>query len=533
MKTHRTNRIRKYFRPSVTSLEARSLLSGMSPTPAAGPAAAGGTDVLTYHNDTSRTGANLNETTLTPQNVNASSFGKLFSYKVDGQVYAQPLEVSQVRMSDGKVHNVLIVATENDSVYALDANDPTAGPRHDGVLWQNSFIDPAKGITPVPAQDVENNGVGPTYGITATPVIDRATETIYVVEPGEGATDRRGRAALRAAIPRPEPRQRQGEGRRPGHDRRHHAPPRRQLHQRHRALRPRHRRRVGRRGGQVQRAAAAPPDGLGARHERAGASRRRRLHGLCLGWRYRPVPRLAHRLRREDPEDRHHLQLHPEWRLRGDLAVRSGPLGRVQRRPDPRDRQRYVRRLHHDDPTRPGRAGRGRLRPRFQRDPPERGRQLRRLHTEHRRQLDGPVLQRRHPHRPAARARRQPAAAPGPASTSRQGPRTPTDRTPSRRPSRISGTTLSETITDQTTGASFSRDYHERGPPHQRRRRHRLRRLRRRHRRPEGDPGDHELDLLQRRPDPHRPLRRLRQQRRPDGHRGRDLQRRRGRPDHR
>ena len=148
-------------------------------TPAA--PAAGGTDVLTYHNDTSRTGANLNETTLTPQNVNASSFGRLFRYTVDGQVYAQPLEVSQVTMGDGTVHNVLIVATENDSVYALDANDPTAGPRHNGVLWQTSFIDPANGITTVPAQDVENNGVGPTYGITATPVIDRATGTIYVV----------------------------------------------------------------------------------------------------------------------------------------------------------------------------------------------------------------------------------------------------------------------------------------------------------------------------------------------------------------
>src|SRR4051794_6640278 len=181
MKTHRTNRIRKCFRPSVTSLEARSLLSGMSPTAAAGQPAAGGTDVLTYHNDTSRTGANLNETTLTPQNVNASSFGKLFSDKVDGDVYAQPLEVSQVRMSDGQVHNVLIVATENDSVYALDANDPTAGPRHDGVLWQDSFINPAKGITPVPSQDVETTDIRPVLGITGTPVIDRSTNTLYVV----------------------------------------------------------------------------------------------------------------------------------------------------------------------------------------------------------------------------------------------------------------------------------------------------------------------------------------------------------------
>ena len=137
-------------------------------------------NVTTYHNDVGSTGVNASETVLTRTNVNASSFGKLFHYDVDGQVYAQPLVVSHLRI-DGQVHNVLFVATENDSVYALDANNPTAGPRHDGFLWQTSFIDPANGITPVPAQDVENNGVGPMYGITATPVIDRATQTIYVV----------------------------------------------------------------------------------------------------------------------------------------------------------------------------------------------------------------------------------------------------------------------------------------------------------------------------------------------------------------
>src|SRR5207237_5101257 len=123
----------------------------------------------------------LKETALTPQNVNASSFGKLFSYKVDGQVYAQPLEVSQLSMSDSQVHNVLYVATQNDSVYALDANDPTAGPRHNGVLWQDSFIDPAHGITPVPVQDVEVADITPVIGITGTPVIDRARQALYVV----------------------------------------------------------------------------------------------------------------------------------------------------------------------------------------------------------------------------------------------------------------------------------------------------------------------------------------------------------------
>ena len=122
MKTHRKNRISKWLRPAVTSLEARSLLSTLPPTTSA--ASPPGTDVLTYHNDTSRTGANLNETTLTPQNVNASSFGKLFSYKVDGQVYAQPLEVSQVRMGDGKVHNVMFVATANIA-------DPIPAPLRD------------------------------------------------------------------------------------------------------------------------------------------------------------------------------------------------------------------------------------------------------------------------------------------------------------------------------------------------------------------------------------------------------------------
>src|SRR2546421_10775438 len=180
MKVHRTNRVRKYFRPRGESLEGRWLPSGVSPMRDTGSSAAL-VDVLTYHNDDSRTGANLNETTLTPQNVNASSFGKLFDYKLDGYVYAQPLEVSGLRMSDGKVHNVLFVATQNDSVYALDANSPTAGPRHDGVLWQDIFIDPKNGVTPVLSQDVESTDIRPVLGITGTPVIGRASNTLFVV----------------------------------------------------------------------------------------------------------------------------------------------------------------------------------------------------------------------------------------------------------------------------------------------------------------------------------------------------------------
>src|SRR5258705_13496335 len=120
VKRHRANRTKNRFHLGVERLDDRSLPSGGSPISAVAPPA--GVDVLTYHNDNSRTGANLNETTLTPQNVNASSFGRLFRYTVDGYVYAQPLEVSSLRMADGKVHNVLFVATENDSGYALDAN---------------------------------------------------------------------------------------------------------------------------------------------------------------------------------------------------------------------------------------------------------------------------------------------------------------------------------------------------------------------------------------------------------------------------
>ncbi len=84
-------------------------------------------------------------------------------------------------MADGKVHSVIFVATENDSVYALDATNPTAGPKHDGVLWHDSFINPAKGITPVSSNDVDVTDIKPNIGITGTPVIDPATNALYLV----------------------------------------------------------------------------------------------------------------------------------------------------------------------------------------------------------------------------------------------------------------------------------------------------------------------------------------------------------------
>src|SRR5437764_950919 len=72
-------------------------------------------NVLTYHNDNARTGQNLNETLLTPSNVSANTFGKLFVYNVDGQVYAQPHYVSGLNISGQRTHKVVFVATEHHS----------------------------------------------------------------------------------------------------------------------------------------------------------------------------------------------------------------------------------------------------------------------------------------------------------------------------------------------------------------------------------------------------------------------------------
>jgi hypothetical protein len=131
-------------------------------------------NVTTYHYDNLRTGQDISETILTAANVNTSRFGKLYSTKVDGYVYSQPLYVSNVSIAGKGTLNVVYVATEHDSVYAINADSGE-------ILWQRSFLNPPQGITSVPSTLIGCSDIVPEVGITSTPVIDVSSNTIYVV----------------------------------------------------------------------------------------------------------------------------------------------------------------------------------------------------------------------------------------------------------------------------------------------------------------------------------------------------------------
>ncbi len=150
------------------SATSRSAKLAVTPVPSPSTAY----DVTTFKNDTARTGQFLAETTLTPANVNSSTFGLLGLMAVDGKVDAQPLYLGQLPVG-GANHNVLFVATEHGTLYAFDADTRA-------VLWQVSLL--ASGETSSDAFGCDT--IVPEIGITATPVIDRSAGpngTLYIV----------------------------------------------------------------------------------------------------------------------------------------------------------------------------------------------------------------------------------------------------------------------------------------------------------------------------------------------------------------
>jgi hypothetical protein len=163
----------KHQRQLAVSLTVCVAVASISLLIAAPAARAQMTDVLTYHNDNARTGQALHEEILAPANVNTNHFGKLWVLAADGKVDAQPLYAAGILIPGKGVHNVLVVATEHDSVYAFDA-DAT------NMLWSVSLL----GSGESPSDNRGCSQVTPEIGITATPVIDRqlgSNGTVFVV----------------------------------------------------------------------------------------------------------------------------------------------------------------------------------------------------------------------------------------------------------------------------------------------------------------------------------------------------------------
>lgn len=141
------------------------------PDLASPPPPPAGSAVLTQHNDPARTGAQLDEKILTPSTVATGRFGKLYTRAVDGQIYGQPLFVPGVSIAGAGVRDVVYVATEHDTIYAFDADNPAAGQ----PLWQVHVG------TPLTSQELGCANISPEVGITSTPVIDLSRHTLYVV----------------------------------------------------------------------------------------------------------------------------------------------------------------------------------------------------------------------------------------------------------------------------------------------------------------------------------------------------------------
>jgi hypothetical protein len=150
------------------------------------------TGVLTYHNNLSRDGTNIHEFALTTSNVNTATFGKLFSCQADGAIYAQPLWVPNLTVA-GAPHNVIIVATQHESLYAFDADATPCT-----ALWHVNLADSAHGgssgetsVLSAGSGALVGSGYGdisPEVGITGTPVIDPTTNTLYVVSKSVNAS---------------------------------------------------------------------------------------------------------------------------------------------------------------------------------------------------------------------------------------------------------------------------------------------------------------------------------------------------------
>jgi hypothetical protein len=135
--------------------------------------------VTTWHYDNARTGANPNETTLAPGNVNKTQFGKLFTQPVDGAITGQALYLPGVTIPGAGVHNVVYVATMHDSVYAFDADSATGKNAH--PLWQTSFLTNGATSVPIALQGCQPTTKWTEVGIVSTPVIDPVAGTLFVV----------------------------------------------------------------------------------------------------------------------------------------------------------------------------------------------------------------------------------------------------------------------------------------------------------------------------------------------------------------